>query len=65
MKPRLELGLDELLDEYMHCKSELLSKICHTSDMSRVSEEDLYLYAVVCGLNCRRVKDSTGHWSAQ
>ena len=35
----LEQGLDELLDDNMHCASELLSKIYHFSDMSRISAE--------------------------
>ena len=32
---QLEQGLDQLLDMYLHCASEL-SKICPTSDMSRI-----------------------------
>ena len=32
----LEQGSDELLNDYLHCVSELLSKIYHISDMSRI-----------------------------
>ena len=53
----LEEGLDELLDYYLHHTSDL-SKICHTSDMSRISMEATSHYAVVYGLNCRKLKHS-------
>ena len=43
----LEQGPDELLDDYLHHVSELLSKIYHTSDMSRISAEGTNHYAVV------------------
>ena len=63
---QLEQGLDELLDEYLQCVSELSSKIYHTSDMSNISTEDINHYAVVHGLNFRKLKDSiVGHWSMQ
>ena len=62
----LEQGMHELLDEYLHQASELLSKIFYTSDMSRISVEDLNHYAMVYGLNCRKLKDIiAGHQSAQ
>ena len=62
----LEQGLDELLDDYLHSVSDLLSKIHHTSDMSWISVEDTNHYAVVYGLKCRKLKDSmAGHKSAQ
>ena len=60
----LEQGPDELLDDYLHCARELLSKICHISNMSRISVEGTSHYAVVYGLKCRKQKDSiVGHWS--
>ena len=59
-------GLNELLDDYLHHVSELLSKIYHTSDLSRISVEGTNHYAVVYGLNCGKPKDSVaGHRSAQ
>ena len=62
----MEQGLDERLDDYLHCASELLPKIYHTSDMSRISAKDTNYYAVVYGLNCRKIKDSVvGHWRTQ
>ena len=51
----LEQGPDELLDDYIHHVSDL-SKIYHTSDMSRISVEGTNHYAVVYGLNCRKLK---------
>ena len=58
----LEQGLDELLENYLHYVSELLSKICHTSDMSRISVEGSNHYVVVYGFSCRKLKDSVvGH----
>ena len=63
---QLEWSPDELLDMYLHHVSEFLSKIYHTSDMSRISVEGLNHYTVVYGLNCRRLKDSVvSHWSMQ
>ena len=63
---QLEQGPDELLDVYFHCATELQSKIYHTSDMSRISPKGLNHYAVVYGLNCRRLKDSVlGHKGRQ
>ena len=50
-------GLVELFDDYLHHVSELLWKIYHTSDMSRFSVEGTNHYAVVYGLNCRKLKD--------
>ena len=55
---QMEQGLDGLLDTYLNCTSELLSKIYHTSDISRISVEDFNHYAVVYGLYCRKLKDS-------
>ena len=52
----LEQGPDELLDDYLHQASELLSKIYHTFDRSRISAEGTSHYAVVYGLSCRRLK---------
>ena len=43
----LEKGPDELFDDL----SDLLSKIYHTSDMSRISAEGTNHYTVVYGLN--------------
>ena len=44
----------------------LLKKIYDTSDMSALSTEGTKNYAVVCGLNCRKLKDNiAGHKSAQ
>ena len=58
----LEQCLDELHDDYLHCMSDLLSKLYHTSDMSRTSAECTNNYAVVYGLNCRKLKDNVaGH----
>ena len=51
-------GPDEILDDYLHHVSELLSKMYHTSDMSTIWEEGTNHYAVVYGLNCRKLKDS-------
>ena len=53
----LEQGLDECLDDYLHCVSELLSKVYHTSEMSRISVEGANHYAVVYGLN-HKLKDT-------
>ena len=62
----LEQGMVELLDDYLHHVSELLSKIYHTSEMSRISVEGINHYPVVYGLNHRRLKDSVaGHRSTQ
>ena len=62
----LEQGPDELLADYLYYVSDLLWKIYHTSCMSRISAEDTNHYAVVYGLNCRKLKDSVaGHKSAQ
>ena len=63
---QLEQGPDELLDMFLHHASDLLSKIYHTSHMSRILVEGLNHYTVVYGLNCRRLKDSVaGHWNMQ
>ena len=63
---KLEQGPSELLDMYLHHASELLSKISHTLDMSRILVEGLNLYTVVYGLNGRRLKNSAVvHWSTQ
>ena len=51
-------GLDELLNDYLLGVSELLSKTCHTTDMSRISVEGTNHNAVVSGLNHRKLKDS-------
>ena len=49
-----------------NCVSELLLKIYHISDLFRFSAEVPNHYAVVYGLNCKKLKDSmAGHWSAQ
>ena len=62
----LEQGYDELHDNYLHYVSDLLLKLHHTSDMSRVSVEGTKHYAVVYGLNCRKLKGNVaGHESAQ
>ena len=59
---QLEHGLDELLSDYLQHVSDLLSKIYHTSDMFKVSAEGTNHYAVVYGLNCRKLKDNiVGH----
>ena len=52
---------------YLHCASELLSKICHTLDKSRISVDSFYNYPIVYGLNCKKLIDSVGgqssmHW---
>ena len=58
----LKHGPDELLDDYLHCASELLSKIYHTSDISSISVEGTNYYAAVFGINGRKPKDSVaGH----
>ena len=49
----LEQHPDELLDDILHHVNDLLSKIDHTSDMSRISVEGTSHYTVVYGLNCR------------
>ena len=62
----LEQGPDEIFDEYLHHASELLSKIYHISDMSRISVEVPCHYAAVYDLNCRKLKDSIiGHQSVE
>ena len=51
---------------YLHCANKLLSKMYITSDMSRFSVEGLNHYTMVCGLYCRRIKDSVvGHQTVQ
>ena len=58
----LEQGLNELLSDYLHCSSELLSIIYYTSDMSKILMEGINHYAVVYGLNFRNLKGGvTGH----
>ena len=62
----LEQGLDEFLDNYLHCVSELLSKIHNTPNISRISAEGTNHFAIVYGLNCSKLKDSmAGHRSAK
>ena len=62
----LEQGLDKLLSDYVLCVSELLSKLYHAFDMTRFSVEGSDHYAVVYGLNCRKLKDSmVGHQGTQ
>ena len=62
----LEQGQDELLDDYLHCVSDLLLNIYHTFDMSRISAEGTNHYALVYGLNCKKLKDGMAeHRSAQ
>ena len=62
----LKEGLDEFLNDYLHHSRELLSKIYHTFDMSRISVEGTNHYAVVYGLKNRKLKDSVvGHQSTQ
>ena len=62
----LEQGPDELLGDYLHHATELLSKIYHTSDMSSISAEGTSHYVVVNGLNCRKLNNTIlGHWSTQ
>ena len=62
----LEQGPDKLLDNYLYHVSDLLLKIYHTSNMSRISVKDTNHYAVVYGLNCRNPKDSmAGHKNSQ
>ena len=39
---QMEQGPGELLDMYLHCANELLSKIYHTSDMSRILVKGLW-----------------------
>ena len=63
---QLEQGLDELLDEYLHHMGGLLSKLYHTSEISRILVEGLNHYAMGHGLNCRKLQDSVvGHQSVQ
>ena len=62
----LEQSPDKLFDSYLHHMRDLLSKIYHTSDMSGITTKGTNHYAVVYGLNCRKLKDSVvGHKSAQ
>ena len=62
----LEQGLDEFLDNYLHYVSDLLLKIYHASDMSRISAEDTNCYAIVYRLKCWKLKDSmAAHKSVQ
>ena len=57
---------DELLDDYLHHVSELLSIMYHTSDMSRISDECTQNYSVVYSLSCRKLKGGmAGHRSTQ
>ena len=61
---QLEQGPDEPLNMYLHNASEPLSKICHTSNMSRTPVTDINHYTVVYSPNSRRLKDSVvGHRS--
>ena len=63
---QLEQGPDELLDRYLHCTSELLSKIYHISDISKLLAESFNHYAVVYGLHHSKLKDSfMGHHNVQ
>ena len=55
---------EELLEMYLYCASELLSKMHHTADRFQISVKGLNHYTVVYGLKCRNVKDSdAGHQS--
>ena len=57
---------DELLVEYFHCMSELLSKIYCTSDMPNILVGRLKHYAVVYGLYSRKLKECVmGHQRTQ
>ena len=42
---------------YLHCDSQLLSKIHHTTDMSQIPVERLNHYTVAYGLNSTKLKD--------
>ena len=42
---------------YLHCASELLSKIHHTTDMAQIPAEGLKHYTVVYDLNSKKLKD--------
>ena len=55
---QLNQGLDELQDMYLYPVSELLSKIYHTSDMSRIWVDDLNQYTMIYVLNCGKLKNS-------
>ena len=46
------------LADYLYCVTDLLSKIYHTSYMSRISAKGTNHYAVVYAVNCRQLKDS-------
>ena len=60
----LQQGPDELLEMYLHCASELLSKIHHTTDMSQMPAKGLSTYTVVYGLHSTKPKDKVaGHQS--
>ena len=55
---------DELLQMYLHCASELLSKIHHMTDTSQIPAEGLNHYTVLYGLNLNKLKDKVaGHRS--
>ena len=63
---QLEQGPDELLDDFPHCASHLLSKLNNNFDMSSISVKGTHHYAVVYCLNFRNLKDSImGDWNAQ
>ena len=47
----LQQGPIELLEMYLHCASELLTKIHHMTDMSQILARGLNHYTVVYGLN--------------
>ena len=61
---QLEQGMHELLDDYLHYASELLSKMKHNFEMSSNSAEGINHYAVISGLNCRKLKE-TASWDTR
>ena len=62
--PCLQQGPDELFKMYLHCASDLLSKIHHTSDMSWISVEGLNCSTMVYDLTFRKLRESlVGHQS--
>ena len=58
----LQQGPDELLTLYLHCASELLSKIHYMKDISQIMAEGQNHYTMVYGLNSHKLKDRVvGH----